>query len=358
VTQDILIVGGYGVVGSRIARELAPEYAGRLIIAGRSAEHAQSAALLIGHGARARTINIEDPASIAAALEGVAVAVNCIDQPRRLLLSAVLERGLRYTDITPHLVQLGRGAAFEKIDAEARASGARVILGTGIVPGISNVVVRALADALGGADEIETSLLLDATDISGPASLAYFLQELAMSFDVHIDGADLRKNAFSEPRLVEYPPPVGPRLSYLFPFSDQVLYPRTLGARTVITRLALDPPWLARTLSLLAQTGASRLLAGEFIRRIAARGRHDRPGPGAPFALRVDVRHGGRSRYATLAGQTQAKAAALGAAGVARALADGQVQRPGAWMPDQVIEPAPFLAWLAAHGMKVDFPAG
>jgi hypothetical protein len=49
------------------------------------------------------------------------------------------------------------------------------VLGTGIVPGISSVIVRALADALGGADEIETALLLAASDVSGPASFDYFV---------------------------------------------------------------------------------------------------------------------------------------------------------------------------------------
>ncbi len=34
-----------------------------------------------------------------------------------------------------------------------------MVLGTGIVPGISNVMVRALADALGGADEIRAAIL-------------------------------------------------------------------------------------------------------------------------------------------------------------------------------------------------------
>src|SRR5512144_1868324 len=89
--------------------------------------------------------------------------MSCIDQPRRRLLHAAIERGLRYTDITPHLVQLGRGDAYEKIGTAARASGARLVLGTGIVPGISNVIVRALADALGGADVIETSCSLRST---------------------------------------------------------------------------------------------------------------------------------------------------------------------------------------------------
>jgi saccharopine dehydrogenase (NAD+, L-lysine-forming) len=175
--------------------------------------------------ARADEASVTERSSIAAALEGVAVVVSCIDQPGRALLWAAIERGLRYTDITPHLTELGRGARYERIDAAARASGARLVLGTGIVPGISNVMVRMLADMLGGVDEIETSLLPNAADVSGPASFDYFLQELAMPFDIHVDGKDGTIRPFSAPRLVEYPPPAGARLSYLFPFSDQVLTP-------------------------------------------------------------------------------------------------------------------------------------
>ena len=73
------------------------------------------------------------------------VVISCIDQPGRTLLWAAIERGLNYTDITPHLTELGRGEAYDKIDAAARASGACLVLGTGIVPGISNVMVCALA---------------------------------------------------------------------------------------------------------------------------------------------------------------------------------------------------------------------
>jgi hypothetical protein len=156
--QDILVVGGYGVVGRRIAAELGPDYARRVVVAGRNRARADEAATAIGHGARGRSIDIAVPSSIGAALEGVAVVISCIDQPGRTLLWAAIKRGLRYTDITPHLTELGRGAEYEKIDAAARASGARLVLGTGIVPGISSVMVRALADTLGGADEIETAL--------------------------------------------------------------------------------------------------------------------------------------------------------------------------------------------------------
>jgi len=76
---------------------------------------------------------------------------------------------------------------------------------------------------------------------------------------------------------------------------------------------------------------------------------------GERFALRVDVRRGDNARHTTLLGQTQADAAAAGAAGVARALIEGEISKPGAWMPEQVIDPASFLSRLAAHGLKVEW---
>lgn len=354
---DILIVGGYGVVGRRIAVELAPDYAGRVVVAGRNPARADQAAKAIGYGVRGRSIDVAEPLAVAAALDGVAVVISCIDQPGRLLLSAAVARGLRYTDITPHLTELGRGAAYDGIDNAARRSGARLVLGSGIVPGISNVMARALADRLGGADEIETALLLGAGDISGPASFDYFLQELAMDFDIHVDGKDRSVRAFSAPRPIAYPPPIGTRLSYLFPFSDQVLYPRTMGVRTAITRLAIEPAWLARVLSMAAQSGVSRLLAIGGIRHAIAQRRRDRPSDtGARFALRVDVRRGRNSGCATLYSQTQADAAAAGAASIARMLIEGEVAEPGAWMPEQIADPARFLSRLEARGLKVEFP--
>jgi saccharopine dehydrogenase-like NADP-dependent oxidoreductase len=355
--EAILIAGGYGVVSSRIAAELASDHLDRVIVAGRNLGRADATAAAIGHGVSGRELDVTVPSSIAAALDDVAVVVSCIDQPQRGLLHAVVERGLRYTDITPHLTELGRGVGYEQIDAAAKASGARVLLGAGLVPGISSVMVRAVADTIDGADTIETALLLTAGDVTGPASLDYFLQELTMPFDVHIDGTDRPARAFSDPRTVDFPSPVGPRPAYLFPFSDQVLYPRTMHARTALTRLALDPPRMARLLAALVRTGAARVVARGRVRQAIARLRRDRTArPDAYFALRVDVTHRGRSSYATLVGRVQADATAAGAAGLVRSFLDGEVAEPGAWMPEQVIDPPRFFSYLARHELNVELP--
>ena len=111
--QGILIAGGYGVVGQRIAAALARDYP--VIVAGRHLEQAKETAAAIGSGVRGRELDVTVEASIAAALQGVAAVMSRIDQPQRGLLHAAIERGLRYTDITPHLVELGRGTAYEEI---------------------------------------------------------------------------------------------------------------------------------------------------------------------------------------------------------------------------------------------------
>jgi hypothetical protein len=135
---------------------------------------------------------------------------------------------------------------------------------------------------------IETSLLLSASDATGPASFDYFLKELTMPFEVHVNGADRPAHAFSDPRVIEFPSPFGPRSAYLFPFSDQVLYPRTM---------ALTPPCRlyracqAGTIACgVGSVGAVRLVAQERVRNVLAKRRSNRARTRPPLGLRrVDV---------------------------------------------------------------------
>jgi hypothetical protein len=57
----ILITGGYGTVGRRVAADLAPDYAGRLVAAGRSAEKAGQLAAELGYGVRGKIYALPNP---------------------------------------------------------------------------------------------------------------------------------------------------------------------------------------------------------------------------------------------------------------------------------------------------------
>lgn len=351
--SDILVAGGYGVVGRRIAAHLAPEFPGRVVIAGRDEAKAAALCRELGEGTQARRVDVNDPASVGAALEGVGTVMTCVTQKDRLLLRAAVERGLAYTDIAPALA-FWRGA--EALDADARRTGARVVLGAGLSPGISNLMARRLASDLGGVDRIETAILLSLGDDYGPDSLGYVLDAALEPWTGLQDGGPRRCVAFAERTRIHLPAPLGSRTAYLFPWSDVAYYPATLGASTALGWLALDPPWAAALVSLLLSMPARRWLgrpssaqrARRLIERLRARYMgHDR------FALQVVATRDGRDLRATLVGQGQAGATAAAAAELARMLAAREIDEAGVWLPEQVVHHERFFRALRSLGYEI-----
>jgi saccharopine dehydrogenase-like NADP-dependent oxidoreductase len=160
---------------------------------------------------------------------------------------------------------------------------------------------------------------------------------------------------FAASARVTFPRPLGERKTYLFPFPDQVFFPETLGARTALSRLALDPLWLGTLLSALVGLRVTAMLrrragAEERLQRLTAwlqrryEGRHF-------YGVAVEV-HGARGRVrVSLVGHGQASGTAIGAAAVVRALAEGEVGQPGIWLAEQVVLPGPFFERLATRGL-------
>lgn len=340
--EEILIVGGYGEVGGRIAAILRETHGGAVVVAGRNPERASDVA--------ARRIDVNEEGSIESALRGVGLVVACVRQREPRLLRAAVRLGIAYTSIAPPQMP---PASIVPLHAEAQRTGARIVLGAGIEPGISSVLARIGADRVGKVDAVETALLLGVADVYGADSMAFILDELGQSYAVHIDGCATPTYAFDRATLVEFPAPIGMRRAFTMPFSDQLYFPTTLGARTSIARLALDPPWLAEVVSALTRLGARR-----WMRRGGAHAMH---GTVArlralyagrdEFALVVEVRGGGRIMRSTLLGRAQAHATAAGAAAIAEALYAREVETPGVWLAEQVVAPAAFLARLATRGL-------
>ena len=349
---DILITGGYGTVGRRVAADLAPDYPGRVVVAGRSAEKAAQLAVALGKGTRGRQIDVGDPDSVEASLSGVGVVMSCIDQPEPHLWRAAIARGLAYTDIAPHLMTR---RPTEAMRAEAARSGARIVLGSGLAPGISSLLARLGADRVGAVEKVEVGVLLSVGDAYGPASRAYLLEELSLPYAVCIEGSELPTRPFAAAARVNFPFPLGGRRSYLFPFSDQVFFPETLGARTALSRLALEPPWLGALLSVLLRLRATAMLgrragAEERVERLGAWLRRRYEGRDW-YGIVVEVKGTRGTVRASLVGRGQATGTAIGAAAVVRALAEGEVTQAGIWLAEEVVPPEPFFERLATRGL-------
>jgi saccharopine dehydrogenase (NAD+, L-lysine-forming) len=348
----ILILGGYGIVGRRIAARLASEFPDHVIIAGRDPAAAEAACREIGHGCRARRIDIDDRASIGTGLDGVGTVVSCVAQHHRHAMNAALELGLAYTDVAPQLLI---GANHLRDADRARASGACIVLGAGLSPGVSNMMASRLATLVARPERVETAILLSLGDEYGRDSLRHVVEAAARPFSVFEDGRHRQARPFSERRRVDFGVEVGARTAYLFPWSDVVSYPETLGVLSSVGRFALHPPWAASACSWLVKSGvvdrlstrlhehpAGQIPALERIKRLYSR--DDR------FALVVSMRAQGRELHARLTGRRQADVTAAAAAEFGRLLASREVEAPGVWLPEQVIIPEPFFERLAARG--------
>ncbi len=339
---DILIVGGYGEVGVRLAAKLEASALGRVLVGGRHPDRARGPA---------RHIDVDDLSSIERALEGVGTVVACVRQREPHLLRAAIRRGIAYTSIAPPWMPWPELAPLRE---EAAHTGARIVLAAGIEPGISSVLARAAADRLGRVDAIETALLLGLGDVYGADSMAFIFEEIAQPYSIRVEGRPQDVNAFERPRRIHFPAPVGRQVAYTMPFRDQLYYPQTLGAKTAVARIALDPPWLGRVVAALLRGGLRRLLrrggARGSVRRLIERLRARYVGRDH-YALVVDVRGGGRAVRSTLVGRKQADATAVGVYAITEALRSREVNEPGVWLAEQVIAPTPFLARLAAHGL-------
>jgi saccharopine dehydrogenase-like NADP-dependent oxidoreductase len=350
--SDILITGGYGTVGRRVAADLAPDYPDRVVVAGRSAEKAARLAAELGHGVRGRRVDVGDPDSVEAALDGVGVVMSCIDQPEPHLLLAAIGRGLAYTDIAPHLMTRRPTRAMK---AEAAQRGARIVLGSGLAPGISSLLARLGADRVGAVESVKSNVLLSVGDTYGPASRAYLMEEIALPYAVCIEGREMPTRPFGGYARVDFPSPLGRRMAYLFPFSDQVFFPKTLGARTALSRLALEPPWPGALLAVLARLRVTAMLgrragAEERVRRLNVWLRRRYEGRDW-YGVAVEVA-GARGRVrASLVGRGQALGTATGAAAVVRALAEEEVRQTGIWLAEEVVAPESFFGHVAARGL-------
>jgi len=346
---DILIVGGYGIVGRLIAGHLAPQFPGRVVIAGRDAGRAASLCSALGYGARSLRLDVNDPAQVEAALPGVDTVLACVAQAEPRLLRAAVAHGKAYTDIAP---RLAFWEGVEGLRRQATETGARVLLGAGLSPGISNMMARKLADEVGSIDRIETAILLSLGDAFGADSLQHVVESLKRPCNTFRNGRYERATPFSDPARTPFPS-WGVRDAYVFPWSDVVYYPKTLGVSTAIGRLALDPPWVGRLLRLLViarvprwleqpglQGGQRRLI--ERLKRACAGADH--------FALRVTVSGKGKAASMSLTGHGQAEVTAAGAAELARMLAAGEVSAPGVWLPEQVVVADAFFQALERQG--------
>jgi Saccharopine dehydrogenase and related proteins len=230
--KRILVIGGYGHVGQKIARRLVA--ANRVVtLAGR--DGAKAAAVATRLECEGAILDLDHPESWAAPLSAAEVVICCLDTQTPDLAWAVLARGARYIDISATDAVLHR---IEALDGLARKNNTLAVLSVGLAPGLTNLLVREARVRCPGATRFRIGVLLGLGDSHGPAAIDWTLRGL-----VPLARGDIQPMRFGHDRRA--------LPSIPFDFSDQ----HSLMRRefpNVETRLALASPLISpRSLQLL-----------------------------------------------------------------------------------------------------------
>lgn len=324
--QSVLIVGGYGAVGKRIALSLTRQPL-RIVIAGRDLTKAQAAAATMG--ALAQRVDLTDPTTWDAALAGIQLVIACIDQTGTSFLAAVTERGIAYLDVTAN------DGFFAQ--AEQLKPASPVLLSVGLAPGLSNLLATAAAQGLDSVSRIEIGLLMGLGDEHGKAAIDWSMRNV-------FDPAAKRDTA-----IVDFGPDFGRRRAYFMDFSDQHALERTMPGTAVTTRVAYDSAVMTNALFWLGRTFAGN---GVVERVVTAIG-HMPSGGSDKCVLSVTVtgqRNGFEQQHRALyRGRQEAAVTAETAALMARAVLDGEVPA-GVWHSHQIVRPDAIFNDLERRG--------
>lgn len=318
--EKIVVVGGYGHVGSGICDRLGKLYPGKVYAAGRSLDKSEAYSLTTQ--GRVKPMKLDSRALPDENwFREVAVVVMCLDQQDTLFAESCLKNGIHYIDVA------ASGDWFEKVERladSAKIGGASAILSVGLAPGLTNLLARTVAE--GSRDElsIEIGIMLGLGDSHGKAAIEWTVKGLSEPFEVTERGKKTIKQAFSEGKTAFYGSRLGRHKGYRFPFSDQVALPRSLGASSVSTRLCFDSRMVTALVALFAPLGLRRLLQWSAFRKLFASSLEAIKMGSDVYALSVVSFDGDQVlRRARLSGRNESDITAAAAAATAKLVYEG-----------------------------------
>ena len=278
----ILIAGGYGVVGSQIARlvrKRRPDLP--LIIGGRNPDKAESLARELTNAETAR-LDIEKPNPLSQFGGKLGAVIEVVNDPSDYLLLDAIRGGIPFVDIT-RWTELFRKARSIVAGESPRAP---VMLASSWMGGLTPVIAVAAARKLERVDSIDIGVLFSMTDKAGPNSIEY-MDRLATPYKVMIDGKEQTVYPVTDPRTVTFPGGYRSKV-YRFDSPEQVTLPEITGAKTVASRIGFDSALTTNALRLLVRLGIWKLIANDRFTKTRRSLLHN-PGEGGAHEIVIEL---------------------------------------------------------------------
>lgn len=358
-TGKVVVLGGYGVLGTHVVRELIETTDAEIVVAGRSEARAKEHAARYRGRAFGKAVDARDEARISEAIEGADVVVHCagpFGDALPVVANAAADLGVHYIDVSDSRdFFLTVRKAMD--DREGLASA--VISGLGEFAGLTAMMAMAGAEGYEGVEEVHASVMVGGKTRMGPARLAGVLQALTAEFPVMISGGYHLSRAMTDWELIQFPDPFGKRWVYLANTPDYEVMYKKFKLSTFKAKMGFDPHALDR---LVRVCGWTRALWGPRWKDAVARSAYafakglEGNFEGDCVMVRVYGKRAGLTDATVLSlsgGPDVPALGALPAAVATRALLAGEIRRKGWITPFEWMEHGAFFDRVAARGVKL-----
>lgn len=254
--DKILIIGGYGKVGSIVSKHLAQLYPDQIIVAGRSIEKAKKITNALLNGTIPLEFDVNNITNFEI-LSEVKLVIMCIDQNNTYFVEACINFGIHYIDITADECFITK---IEALNKQAIKNNSSVILSVGLAPGITNILVKHCSNYFPKSKLIDIFILLGSGEKHGEAAYRWTFDNLHSSYVLGNFSKPIR--SFSLPKKTKL---LGKRTFYTFNFSDQHTLSKTINTEKIITRMAFDSKLLTLFIRLLRNIGLTILFKNKKV---------------------------------------------------------------------------------------------
>ncbi|TVQ98239.1 MAG: hypothetical protein EA403_14240 [Spirochaetaceae bacterium] len=280
----ILVVGGSGVVGRHVCREvirtLGPD---ALVVGDHKPERGGAFAESLGAGVRSVAVDVHRRETIERALDQtgeapgvrgtggaapVSAVIVCVRQPEPNVQIVCTTRGIHSVDIVPDTPAIN-----------STVHGLSGLVAAGLIPGLSGLMARHVIEQAASAgvpapqQQLHVSLLQRKDGTAGPAGIVDMLGLFAQP----VRDGDQVVPGFSRTRSVAFPEPFGDRTVRRVAFPEAADVQRRFGVASASYWTAFDEEGFNRMISVFNRLG--------LLRRLNRPGRGGKPGGGILRAL-------------------------------------------------------------------------
>ncbi|MGD0352371.1 MAG: saccharopine dehydrogenase NADP-binding domain-containing protein [Dehalococcoidia bacterium] len=368
-----LILGGCGVMGSSVARDLIKsDDITEVILADRRIDMAKMhKSLQNSKKVSTQTIDVAEFKALVRLIKGNDVVINCVGPFYKYAISimkATIEAGVNYLDIMDDYDTTI--AAFKEMDQPARKAGLSLCIGFGSSPGFGNIIVKYAADKLDEVDEVRILWLGAINDPSGTGAMAHAFHCLKGEHPQYLDGKLVNVAGFDGEEEFDFGEPYGKCPVYYFGHPEPITIPRYIkGVKTVVNKGGFLPLWFNQLIKELIARGFAEdepILVGsasvvpiDFVTSIIGQSpilrKQVEAYTTAPFSAVIKGKEGNKNvTYVySSGGGAMAPGTAIPASICAQMLARGDIKVKGVVAPEGCIDPNAFFREFARRGFRL-----